>query len=508
MDEIPSQTPPAPQPPVASRSHKTLFIGLSIFVLFVLLAVAGFLYLGNSSISLSRNNSPQTLISSPTLLDEEGNPSYYTKDDQFVYKISYLGWGDRLKIVPNADPATFKPMGSENACAYYAKDKNHVFYYDDTDQNSELFKYADPKTFTLLKDKNGVCTEFGRDSNHMFFGGKLMPTSTDASTFSVISSAYGKDKNAIYSGTKRLNFDVSTFTLLTYADGPFVGGPSRYVKDKNAVYYLGLGEPGFKVVENADPNTFVVSSDRCINDAKDKTHLYEEGKIITPEYDLISMGMIPLYYTENYTCSDYFKDDLNVYYRSYNGDLTKIEGADPKTFIPLSAREEAGGGGVVWAKDKNHVYDFTSIYEKADPQSFETVYFGIMKDKNQVFLYETPCSEKPEWCLGIDPKTFESLGEGIFKDKSKVYKFGELNGSDGVIKEADLSSFIVLNSKYLKDKNNVYYNDYFVSEDGKETKYTIIKGADPATFKITDKKYRTFDAEDQNHKYFFGKIVK
>jgi hypothetical protein len=152
--------------------------------------------------------------------------------------------------------------------------------------------------------------------------------------------------------------------------------------------------------------------------------------------------------------------------------------------------------GDTYDKDKNHVFYRCEVIDGADPKTFETIYHPYAKDANSVF-YETKN-------LYVDSQSFvlfrnkeiynELIGygvEGIARGGDKIFSRGTVVGG------VDVETFEFLNKAYFRDKNQVYWFD------------KPLEGADPATFEIVFDKpgLDGYDAQDKNHKYFYGEIV-
>lgn len=196
---------------------------------------------------------------------------------------------------------------------------------------------------------------------------------------------------------------------------------------------------------------------------------------------------IQLFYQEDDSESQYYKDNHYVYFRD-----KIIAGADPSTFIALSVAEAAGGNDNEWAKDLNNVYDFGDIVAGADPVTFTTVYNGVMKDKNYIWIYGGPSADSRSPFYGADPRTFSYVGERFYKDKDKVYS---LNSKP--LEGADPPTFVPLTHEYAKDKNYVYI---LLGQE-----FTIIQNADPQTYEFVEG--QGYNAQDKNHKYLGAKII-
>ena len=144
--------------------------------------------------------------------------------------------------------------------------------------------------------------------------------------------------------------------------------------------------------------------------------------------------------------------------------------------------------------NNNKVYYDDIILEDVDIQSFQILSLIYAKDKNSVYSFDQKLSD-------IDYQTFticfiqnnERIPSNYTKDKNAVYYAN-------VKLEADIDSFIALENYYGKDKIVVFFEDHkleyidvktFVSYEESR----IINGI-------------SYNAEDKNNYYSFGKIVK
>ena len=234
----------------------------------------------------------------------------------------------------------------------------------------------------------------------------------DRDTFE-IDSVYGKDKNNLYFYNQKIK-GINTKTFKLVGSGEFV------VKDDKGVYYFVNRE--MKKLQNADFNTF-----------------------------------------EEISKNEYYRDKNGVYYYDeYEGTMTKLKGADPKTFEGIS---------YTLGKDKNAIYKKENRLSGIDPATFEEIDAAFTKDKNNVYYRNVPMK-------GIDPKTFEPfVNYTHVKDKNGIHHFYLFN-DDLVVEKVELSPEIDLKTlqsfenyaEYSKDKNNVYYD------------FQKIEGADIKTF--------------------------
>lgn len=294
----------------------------------------------------------------------------------------------------------------------------------------------------------------------------------DANSFDIIDDYFFRDKNQVYFyETYRVSQDYFTSRRkrvlpLEHADPDgFVSLGEGYAKDKSMAWYL---NEAFKV---SDLQSMTVINHHFVKDAKTayvdrKPVAGSDGKT----FELIS--------------DRYAKDAYTYYYCTpYNGmyDIKPIT-CDYPSFVVIDYQ---------YARDNDHVFYSGNKIPGADATTFALIYFGYSKDKQSVFYQNKLVS-------GADPETFSvfaenenSLGETVYaKDKSSIYI------NDKRFAAADVTTFRILNEKYTFDKNGVYFQ------------MEKIKNADPSTFKVFPHFMGDADAEDKNHLYGEGKVVK
>ncbi len=209
----------------------------------------------------------------------------YAKDSTNVY---YL-----YVTIPGADPNTFTFIDY-----LFTKDAQHVYYF------LRPIIGADPKTFEVLKG------EYGKDFQHVFAASCFnegapdcvaILDGADPATFIAFNSSYAKDKSHVYYSESSLeeitNADPESFVALddeiakdslhVFVNGEVVEGMDpntlsilhrSYIKDTSHVYYL---DGNANIVPDADPATFFgVKEPYYSYDARDKNHLFLNGKIV------------------------------------------------------------------------------------------------------------------------------------------------------------------------------------------------------------------------------------
>jgi len=239
-----------------------------------------------------------------------------------------------------------------------------------------------------------------------------------------------------------------------------------YQKNKWNIYF------GDWPIKNADYESFVYLGGRF---SIDKDHVFDGREIIS---ELNPEDIKEVIYGKYLLLSD----GLYTYDR-YENFVKVIEDIDIDSFHKVNE---------FYAKDKNRAYYYDSrelkVIENADIATFKVLKDGYAIDKNELF-YEN--GRELEKMGGLDLDTIEFVTENIIKDKNAVYILEE---EPQLIKEADVSTFKILEGEYTKDKNFVY----FYGER--------IQFADPASFKIiSTKDYENFYglkySKDKNYIY-------
>ncbi|MFA6304739.1 MAG: DKNYY domain-containing protein [Patescibacteria group bacterium] len=275
---------------------------------------------------------------------------------------------------------------------------------------------------------------------------------------------YGSDrgylKHADYVtlyGEPIIGSDPKTFKAL-----PVAG----FAKDKNNIYL------GGKKLENIDYTTF------SFVDEVEKTISLKAGLAVEKEY---------------------FKDKNNVfyYYFEYDGDkpkemrgyiVKKIEGADPASFVMVNN---------IFAKDKNHVYEYDQILSGIDGETFELLNdnsksytTGYVKDKNNAYhIGFKNKGSQVKIINGVDLLTFKLLIKGESEELDKLARTTDNNLDYALDK-----NFIYLHDKklfnvstltvyekcrFVKDQDFVYF---YSSTEG----WQAINNADVQSFRQTN----------------------
>lgn len=344
------------------------------------------------------------------------------------------------------------------------------------------------------------CGSGYREKGGITFNGEEI---TDKS-FVVLNDVFGKSDSAAY--YKRYSIpgaDIATFT----------GLDKHYAKDKATVYYCDEEREGQNYyltkhsvitrIKDALPATFSVMGEGYEGYAKDGKRAYFKGT----GFEVKDVATL--------TIADgrFVKDKYMVYF-----DQAPVKGADPVSFRVLNN---------CYARDTGHVYYFgyhsdlyNGIHEiPCQAAAFTILDYPYSKDANAVFYLYTRIQN-------ADAATFTVVGNNFSKDKNHVYSGAY------ILPGADAATFGVFPQdssldevNYSKDRYQAYWKnkklpvsdvmafrplglDY--ATDGRKVYYRsgVVKGADPATFKIYDHSYGKADAEDAKNKYLKGAPVR
>ena len=331
--------------------------------------------------------------------------------------------------------------------AEYVKRNNEIYYkYSKEDDIGIKVKNVDLNTFKILNDR------YAKDDKSVYFSGNKSYEDVDSKTFEVLPNYYSKDKNNVYRPINEWIHKINGANPKTIkALGYF------YSKDDKNVFY------GSDKVLNADVNSFVVlKGDHSY--AKDKNSVYYSGEKIegaNPKtFKIISDGM-------------YSKDDKNVY-----ATVDIIKGADPQTFRRISETN--------YARDKNNLYYYFGDVKnlgKINEKDFKVLDSNLIKNGNEIYyLGEKADIKNPEKFEPIKASDDKRILYG--KDDENVYAVtsDEKHGYFKVVKNADKDTFEVIekDTRYSKDKNNVYYAGYNVVQlqDADKNSFTVVEDED------------------------------
>ena len=319
----------------------------------------------------------------------------------------------------------------------------------------------------------------------------------------VLNDQFAKnDSGAYYKEYSIHDVDVKTFIALG----------KHYAKDTNIVYYCDEEREGQNYyltkhsviikIKDAHTASFTTLGDGQSGYAKDNKRGYIKGVGFTVK-DAATLTIID---------GEFLKDKYQVYYRQ-----VPVKAADVNSFRSLN---------ICYARDTNHIY-FYGYHDKANNGiheiscnnlTFSLLEYPYAKDNESAYYVYTKIA-------GSDGGSFLVVGNDFSKDKNHVYfKTNILNG-------ADAASFMIIAQEeslddvnYAKDKDHIFYNGKMFGEvimesfkalglgystDGRHIYFhtSIVKNANPVTFKVNDIRYGDTDSEDGDSKFLEGKKV-
>ena len=432
----------------------------------------------------------------------------YIKEKNTIYFTDETTEPEKKEIVKNVDFKTFKIFEEDDD---FARDKNNIYYknkkVENVDVNSfqvEGFYFAKDKNNTFYISNDGLMKIKGFKPEGSYAIVQLFVPALLINKYGIYMAKYENDE-IVAKSIKPKEMDMDTLEVVATEESFAV----FYLKDKNNVYFINYTAGEQKSIDNNieneddvenDNDDFVIQIEKLAGAdrdtfetvsvyGKDKNNLYFYNQKIkginTKTFKLVGSGEFVVkddkgvYYFvnremkklqnadfntfEEVSKNEYYRDKNGVYYYDeYEGTMTKLKGADPKTFEGIS---------YTLGKDKNAIYKKENRLSGIDPATFEEIDAAFTKDKNNVYYRNVPMK-------GIDPKTFEPfVNYTHVKDKNGIHHFYLFN-DDLVVEKVELSPEIDLKTlqsfenyaEYSKDKNNVYYD------------FQKIEGADIKTF--------------------------
>ena len=319
-----------------------------------------------------------------------------------------------------------------------------------------IFVLANLGMAEYVKSNNEIYYKFSKEDETGF-----KVENVDLNTFKILNDKYAKDDKSVYfSGNKSFeDVDIKTFKVL----------PNYYSKDKNKVYRP-INE-WIRKINGANPKTIKVLNQYYSKD--DKNVFYDSDKILNADIN----SFVVLEGDHSHA-----KDKNSVY---YSGE--KIEGANPKTFKIISDG--------MYSKDDKNVYAAVDIIKGADPQTFRRIpETNYARDKNNLYYYFGDVKN-----LGkINEKDFKVLDNDLVKNGNEMYYLGE---KVNIKNPEKFEPIKISDDKYIlygKDDENIYV----VTSDEKYGYFKAIKNADKDTFEVMEKDTRY--SKDKNNVYYAG----
>jgi len=146
--------------------------------------------------------------------------------------------------------------------------------------------------------------------------------------------------------------------------------------------------------------TFKILNDKY---AKDGKSVYFLGNKSFEDVDIKTFEVMPQYYSR----------DKNNVYRPINEWIQKINGANPKTIKVLSQ---------YYSKDDKNVYVAGEIVKGADPKTFRRISeTNYARDKNNLYYYYG----EDKFLGKINENNFKILDSKLIKNGNEMYYSGE-----------------------------------------------------------------------------------
>ena len=319
-----------------------------------------------------------------------------------------------------------------------------------------IFILANLGMAEYVKKDNEIYYKYGKEDDSGF-----KVKNVDLNTFKILNDKYAKDNKSVYFlGNKSFeDVDIKTFEVM----------PQYYSRDKNNVYRP-INE-WIRKINGANPKTIKVLSQYYSKD--DKNVFYDSDKILNADVN----SFVVLEGDHSHA-----KDKNSVY---YSGE--KIEGANPKTFKIISDG--------AYSKDDKDVYVAGEIVKGADPQTFRKIpETNYARDKNNLYYHFGDVKN-----LGkINEKDFKFLDNNLIKNGNEMYYLGE---KVNIKNPEKFEPIKISDDKYIlygKDDENIYV----VTSDEKYGYFKAIKNADKDTFEVMEKDTRY--SKDKNNVYYAG----
>lgn len=252
----------------------------------------------------------------------------------------------------------------------YAKDKDHFFNHDYILVATNTI--PDYEHFSIVLEPNGFATCWGKDTTYVYElcpAGSYYARAEDVNKLVVVKNAtalsfvglgygYAKDDHAVYAdftyeNDETIYFNSTTTRIVAVDHTTFTPISSHYGKDKNYAYWneeiiTGAHPATFKKIsdvsdEGMDSEFYSIPSSPVV--AKDKYHVYVGGQVL-PDADAKTFRRLT---EENeIKFSNYFITKDKVYFISRLLDSVLVmEGADIFTFTVMTYG---------YAQDKNYYY--------------------------------------------------------------------------------------------------------------------------------------------------------
>lgn len=375
----------------------------------------------------------------------KGN-NYLAKDKNNVY---YKG------IKTNYDASTFeiKRMRYDN---YYLADKNDIYIGDDKKGYQGIGSNS-PKDFNILNKNISV------DNDKIYWNYEPI-YDADVNSLLILSRGFYKDKNNVYFEDAKTSIPSNNIKFFPSSKKVDFLGAGNSLVDYHGYHYK-MNSDTFKYINfnyskddekvlyrsrylKADTNTFTVPNPEMEFYAKDNQFHFYLG-------DAFPFNDVSLYVNNEETFRAYHKfldEQIRKAFKKSNllvGFEVKDDTKEELYVFPKSNNTRIEKGKYIYINDIPQL--------EIDTPTFEIFNNDYAKDKNYVYLiYETDVDVTFNIIKGANPKTFKILKndfDAFCLDDKHVYR--RLDKIEG----ADSKSFEIINRKFAKDKNNLFYRD-------------------------------------------------
>ena len=285
------------------------------------------------------------------------------------------------EILKDADPKSFRALNEE-----YSADSRHVWYRDG------IIERANPATFVAPEKNNSLDFSIAiAHDDHDYYSQNHPLHVADMGSFKRIDGSWAVDRQNVYFIGLEAHVgkdivpigDYSTFRVLNHL----------YAADAKYVYYKN------KVVEGADPKTFVVL-DGGNDYGQDKNRVYYQDRGTTIrnldalKHRNMGNGLYETFHTDGKTV--------------YNPELMAMPvGTDFSTIHRVERYRD-------WYADKNRVYYENRLLSEAKPQTFKVfpihyVSKDYVSNNNKDFNYSYDANRvyyRDSLMLGVDVASF------------------------------------------------------------------------------------------------------
>ncbi|GAB4008806.1 hypothetical protein GCM10028808_15810 [Spirosoma migulaei] len=241
----------------------------------------------------------------------------------------------------------------------YRIEKGDVVLYTGWPANRAVIGEADAASFTAIND------EYGKDKNHAFYLGKIIPNS-DPITFTYLAGSYSKDKARGYSRDQVISTDGPHFTIVPNPNETATNVSAEgiaYARDSRQVY------KDVMPINGADPATFVVVP-------------MFNGYYLTHDSKRVYFQDRPMEGVDGATFRKVSDFNFNDKHGAWGLELGRYTTWKPLEHVDLATFT---GVGKYYSKDKQHVYFSNYEVKGADPVTFQETEYLQGKDKYRIY---------------------------------------------------------------------------------------------------------------------------